>query len=122
MDANTQQKIASLTRPQINQLCLGMQTMITNLKTFLSQTHGYSDQAIVQIANGVQFENISNSKHSALDKPDPNVGTTRMAESFTHPNPQDILRLKREDESIRRSMMFELEWCQQQIESGNFPH
>lgn len=119
--------IANLRRPQLNQLCLELQAMVTNFKTYLAETHGYTTEEVEKIMFGTKYEDldttIGKSPASSAEKnTKPNQGDTRMANSFVQPNPADLARLKREDEIERRALMFELEWCVAQIEQGNFPH
>jgi hypothetical protein len=127
MDNNEQRQfVASLRRPQLNHLCLEMQAIILNLKLFLAETHGYSDNEISQIMRGMRHEDLgttveagsptSNVDPGAQEKPH-----TKKAKSFTQPSLYDLAKLKQNDEMVRRSMAFELEWCVTQIEHGNYP-
>lgn len=121
-DKEQRQFLASLRRPQINQLCLEMQSIITNLKLFLAETHGYSEQEISRIMRGVKYDDLNTDVKAA-----PPSGREPEAQIEQHTKPQpassdNLEQLKREDEMIRRSMTFELEWCVAQIEHGNKPY
>lgn len=126
MDNNAQKQfLASLSRPDITKLCLEMQTIITNLKIFLSDVHGYSESDLNKIMLGKDYTDIiqDSDKHRKSDnKSVEDFNTSKIREKFTQPNPQDFARLKKEDEEIRRSLTFELEWCINQVEQGHFPY
>jgi len=121
--------LASLRRAQINQLCLEMQSIISNLKLFLTETHGYTDAELSKIMMGRTSEDLGIEDTSARptgtegskakSKPAP---TSEAKLTFTEPTTADLDQLKKEDEMIRRSMAFELEWCLAQIQRGNYPH
>lgn len=117
--------IEKLSRPQLNQLCLELQAMVTNFKLFLAETHGYTNDEVTQIMFGKKFEDIStaspkSSRHSANKDTNRGQQPTPPAsdESINH----ELAGIKQEDELHRRALMFELEWCVAQIERGNFPY
>lgn len=128
---NSEQKqfLSSLSRAHINQLCLEMQQIITNLKVFLAESHGYTDAELTKIMTGKKYEElgISVDRHPPTHNGNQAFASERIENSkirdhFTQPNPQDLAKLKKEDENVRRSLMFELEWCVNQVEQGNFPY
>lgn len=113
--------LASLRRPQINQLCLEMQSIISNIKLFLADTHGYSDEEISKIIRGIKYEDLETTVEAA--RPTGKQEPKAQSEKDTPPATSDDLeREKLEDEMIRRSMAFELEWCLSQIQHGNKPY
>jgi len=128
-DNDQREFLASLRRPQINQLCLEMQAIISNLKLFLAETYGFSEDETSKIMLGRKFEDIESlgAKPPARRKgeTDPRAQSehTPKCTTDTAPisTPADLAQLKKEDEMIRRSLMFELEWCMAQIEQGNYP-
>lgn len=121
-DKQQREFIANLNRSQINQLCLELQSMVTNFKLFLVETHGYTDDEVTKIMFGKKYDEldtvaprplVDNNTKSNLDEP----STNPKAEQ---PN-IDFAKLKRDDIAHRRAMLFELEWCLAQIEQGKYP-
>jgi hypothetical protein len=129
---NSEQRefLASLRRAQINQLCLEMQSIISNFKLFLSEAHGYTDADLSKIMVGRTYDELETAVENTSARPTGTEGSkaeskpapSSKAKSLTQPKPADLDRLKKEDEMIRRSMTFELEWCIAQIQRGNYPH
>lgn len=111
--------VSQLTRAQINQLCSELQAIVRNFQTFLAETHGYSEPEIAKIMAGTKFEDLETIADSVGDEPSEE---STVSQKFTQPNPADLHRLKQEDEYLRRSMMFELEWCLTQVERNQYPH
>jgi len=120
---NSQQKqfIASLRRPQLNQLCLEMQAMLSNFQMFLAETHGYTEEEIHRIQRGTKFEDLETTVDPSTQPTRTAAEPTTKAKSFVQPNPQDLAAAKKEDEMIRRSLAFELQWCVANIEKGLRP-
>lgn len=121
---NKQQKefISNLRRPQVNQLALELQLMVTNFKLFLQETHGYTEDEVNKIMFGTKYEDLETTVEAARPSAEDSTPTEQPSDRFTFADPQDLAKLKREDEMHRRSLTFELEWCIAQIEQGNFPH
>ena len=127
---NSEQRefLQNLRRPQINQLCLEMQTIISNLKLFLAETYGITEQETSKIMQGKKVEEIESLRNNPsagvpnLDEPESFIGTEESThEDQKSEEPIDLSKLKNEDEAIRRSLMFELEWCVAQVQQGNYP-
>jgi hypothetical protein len=101
-----------------------MQSIISSLKLFLAETHGYTDHEISRIMRGVKYEDLGSDVEAGPPsgkEPDARPEPTQVAKT-QEPSPADLAKLKQEDEMIRRSMMFELEWCVAQVEHGNKPY
>lgn len=117
-DKRQRKYVTQLTRAQINQLAVELQTIVRNFQTYLAETHGYSEAEITKIMAGTKFEDLETVAQAGEE---PSEGSS-VSERFTQPNPADLHRLKQEDEYLRRSMQFELEWCLTQVERNQYPH
>lgn len=120
-DRQQREFIASLKRSQINNLCLELQSIISKLKSFLREAHGYDAEDLGKIMLGnfsVRQQPPVRNDNTPINHKSEDTG--RKPEQ-TPTRSTDLDQLKRDDENIRRSLTFELEWCIGQVEKGNYP-